>query len=74
MLHSASRRLVVAPRPPHTAALWGDGERTGSDDHLGEQGALRGSPGDASLAPRDGGESKKMEIPTHVLLYIPELA
>ena len=38
-LHLGCRGLAVAPRPPHTAALCGAGERTGADDLLGERGA-----------------------------------
>ena len=47
-MHWASRGLGLAPRPPHIAVLSRDGEIKGSDDHLGERGASRGSPGDRS--------------------------
>ena len=40
-LHSASRGIRVASRPPHTAALGNPDERTGADDGLGERGAWR---------------------------------
>ena len=40
----ASRGLALGPRPPHTAALRGDRERTGPDDQLDE----RGPPGEWS--------------------------
>ena len=41
MLHSASRGLAVAPRPPDTASLGVPGYRPGTDYRLGDLGAWR---------------------------------